>query len=87
MISKLGANQCGVANGFLFRKYTVDLASYLSTEYGVCIGNEIVVKVQFRGPELFKKNGALFVEELYLPGIFVPSRTSWRYDCKWMASI
>ena len=27
------------------------------------------VKVQFRGPKLFKKKGALFQEELYLPGI------------------
>ena len=45
-----------------------------------------MVKVQFRGPELFKKNGALFQEELYLPGIFMPPWTSWRYDCGWMAS-
>ena len=46
-----------------------------------------MVKVQFRGPELYKENGALFQIELYLPGIFMPSRTSWQYDCKWMASI
>ena len=46
-----------------------------------------LVKVQFRGPELFKKKGTLFQEELYLPGIFMPSRTRWRYICKWMASI
>ena len=47
----------------------------------------ILVKVQFRGPELFKKKGALIQVELYLPGIFMPSWTSWRYDCGWMASI
>ena len=46
-----------------------------------------MVKVQFRGPELYKENGAVFKEELYLPGIFMPSQTSWQYDCKWMASI
>ena len=28
------------------------------------------VKVQFRGPELFKKKGALFQEESYLPRLF-----------------
>ena len=31
---------------------------------------EIWVKVQFRGPELYKKKGALFQEESYLPRIF-----------------
>ena len=46
-----------------------------------------LVKVQFRGPELFKKKGTLFQEELYLPGIFIPSWTSWWYDCGWLASI
>ena len=30
---------------------------------------EMWVKVQFRGPELYKKKGALFREESYLPGI------------------
>ena len=30
----------------------------------------IVVKVQFRGPELYKKKGGLFQEESYLPIIF-----------------
>ena len=29
-----------------------------------------MVKVQFRGPELYKKKGALFQEESYLPWIF-----------------
>ena len=29
-----------------------------------------MVKVQFRGPELYKKKGALFQEESYLPRIF-----------------
>ena len=29
-----------------------------------------LVKVQFRGPELYKKKGALFQEESYLPRIF-----------------
>ena len=48
---------------------------------------KFLVKVQFRGPKLFKKKGALFQEELYLPGIFMPPWTSWRYDCGWMASI
>ena len=42
VISKLGVNQGGVASGLLFRKYIADLDSYLSTEHGVCIGNEIV---------------------------------------------
>ena len=45
------------------------------------------VKVQFRGPKLFKKRRALFQEEFCLPVIFMPSWTSWRYDCGWMASI
>ena len=35
----------------------------------------------------FKKKGALFQEELYLPRIFMPPWASWRYDCGWMASI
>ena len=30
----------------------------------------LVVKVQFRGPEHYKKKGALFQEESYLPRIF-----------------
>ena len=30
----------------------------------------ISVKVQFRGPELYKKKGALFQEESYLPRVF-----------------
>ena len=47
----------------------------------------LLVKVQFRGPELFKKKGSLFQEELYLPGIFMLPWTSWRYDCEWMVSI
>ena len=42
VISKLGVNQGSVASGLLFRKYIEDLDSYLSTERGVCIGNEIV---------------------------------------------
>ena len=48
---------------------------------------EFRVKVQFRGPELFNKKRALFQDEFYLPGIFMPSWTSWRYDCGWMASV
>ena len=44
--------------------------------------NVNLVKVQFRGPELYKKKGALFQDKFYLPGIFMPSRTSWQYDCK-----
>ena len=47
----------------------------------------IVVKMLLRGPELFKKKGALFQEELYLPGIFMPSWRSGQYDCGWIASI
>ena len=31
---------------------------------------QIFVKVQFRGPKLYKKKGALFQEESYLPRIF-----------------
>ena len=31
---------------------------------------DLRVKVQFRGPELYKKKGALFQEESYLPRIF-----------------
>ena len=31
---------------------------------------DVLVKVQFRGPELNKKKGALFQEESYLPRIF-----------------
>ena len=42
VIRKLGVNQSGVASGLLFRRYLADLDSYLSTEHGVCIGNEIV---------------------------------------------
>ena len=30
-----------------------------------------MVKVQFRGPDFLKKNGSLFQQELYLPGIFM----------------
>ena len=45
------------------------------------------VKVESRGPELIKKKGVLFQEELYLPGIFFPSWTIRRYDCGWVASI
>ena len=43
------------------------------------------VKVQFRGLELFKRNGALFQEEFYPPNILRPSLTSCRYDCERMA--
>ena len=32
--------------------------------------NYFSVKVQFRGPEIYKKNGALLQEEFYLPRIF-----------------
>ena len=42
IFSNLGVNQGGVASGPLFRKYIADLDSYLSLEYGVCIGDEIV---------------------------------------------
>ena len=35
-----------------------------------------LVKVQFRGPELYKKKGALFQEESYLPRIFRSSSLS-----------
>ena len=42
IFSNLGINQGGVASGLLFRKYIADLDSYLSLEYGVCIGDEIV---------------------------------------------
>ena len=42
VIRKLGVNQSGVASGLLFCRYLADLDSYLSTEHGVCIGNEIV---------------------------------------------
>ena len=39
------------------------------------------------GTRAFKEKGALFQEKFYPSGIFMPSQTSWRYDCKWMASI
>ena len=42
IFDKLGVNQGGVASGLLFRKYMADLDSYLSTEHGVCINNEII---------------------------------------------
>ena len=48
---------------------------------------ELTVKVQFRGLELFKRNGALFQEEFYPPSIFRPSLTSCWYDCERMAPI
>ena len=50
-------------------------------------GLTYVVKVQFSGPVLFKENGALFQEEVCLFDIFMPSWTTWRYDCGWTASM
>ena len=43
VFSELGVNQGGVVSGLLFRKYMADLESYLSTEHGICINNEIIV--------------------------------------------
>ena len=42
IFNNLGVNQGGVASGLLVRKCIADLDSYLSLEYGVCIGDEIV---------------------------------------------
>ena len=40
--------------------------------------------MQFRGPGLYKENGALFQEELYLPDIFMPSRKfAIKIQCEW----
>ena len=36
-----------------------------------------MVKVQFRGPKLYKKEGALFQEESYLPRTFRSSSLNW----------
>ena len=44
-------------------------------------GFRLEVKMLCRGPELFKKKGTLFQGEIYLPGIFMPSWISGRYDC------
>ena len=37
----LGVNQCGVASGFLFRKYMSDLGTFLDSEYGICVGEKL----------------------------------------------
>ena len=46
-----------------------------------------MVKVLFRGPELFKKKGASFQKRFYLPSFFRPSSTNWLCDFKWMVLI
>ena len=42
IFSKLGVHQGGIASGILFRKYLVDLESYLSSEHGICIIDGII---------------------------------------------
>ena len=39
----LGVNQGGVASGLLFRKYLADMGNYLESEFGVCIGEVIIM--------------------------------------------
>ena len=37
-----GFNQGGVASGFFFRKYMSDLGTFLDSEYGICVADQIV---------------------------------------------
>ena len=39
----MGVNQGGVASGLLFRKYMADLDMFLNTEFGVCIGEWLLL--------------------------------------------
>ena len=41
----MGVNQGGVASGLLFRKYLADLGNYLESEFGVCIGDIIIMHI------------------------------------------
>ena len=41
----MDVNQGGVASGLLFRKYMADLDVFLNTEFGVCIGEMIIVHI------------------------------------------
>ena len=42
VLSTLGVNQGGISSGLMFRKYVSDLSTYLSTEVGIVMSNEII---------------------------------------------
>ena len=41
----MGVNQGGIASGLLFRKYLADLSAYLQSEFGVCVGEIIIMHI------------------------------------------
>ena len=45
VLSTLGVNQGGISSGLMFRKYMSDLSTYLSTEVGIVISNEIIAHI------------------------------------------
>ena len=44
-MSTLDVNQGEIASGLMFRKYMSDLSTYLSTEVGIVISNEIITHI------------------------------------------
>ena len=43
--NNLGVNQGGISSGLMFRKYMSDLSTYLSSEVGIAIANEIIAHI------------------------------------------
>ena len=41
--NNIGVNQGGIASGLLFRKFMADLCNYLHTEFGVLLGDLIIL--------------------------------------------
>ena len=42
ILNEIGVNQGGICSGMLFRKYMSDLSRYLTSEFGVCIGENVI---------------------------------------------
>ena len=42
ILNEIGVNQGGICSGKLFRKYMSDLSQYLTSEFGVCIGENVI---------------------------------------------
>ena len=42
ILNEIGVNQGGICSGILFRKYMSDLSQYLTSELGVCIGENVI---------------------------------------------
>ena len=42
ILNEIGVNQDGICSGILFRKYMSDLSQYLTSELGVCIGENVI---------------------------------------------